>query len=175
MKVLQYYLKDDGVYPNNKLPVILYKRALKLPLFFAARQIKKLFQQHNWTNNWRNGIYTYHHYHSNTHEVMAVIKGQTTLLLGGDKGRKIKIEKGDVILIPAGVAHKNLGKEKDVICIGGYPQGKDFDMNYGREGERPQADKRIAKVRILKYDPVSGEHNPLNKIWRKKAQPKEAV
>lgn len=172
MKVLQYYLKDDGVFPNNKLPVILYKRALKLPLFFTGMQVRKLFQKHHWTNNWRNGIYTYHHYHSNTHEVMAVIKGQTTLLLGGDKGRKVKIEKGDVILIPAGVAHKNLGKEKDVICIGGYPQGKDFDMNYGREGERPQTDKRIAKVKIPRYDPVSGEQGPLHKVWRKKSQPK---
>src|SRR6185436_9974733 len=114
MKLLQYYLKDDGVFPNSELPVLLYKRALKIPLFFAALLIKKLLQKHHYTNNWRNGIYTYHHYHSNTHEVMAVIKGQTTLLLGGDKGRKVKIEKGDVILIPAGVAHKNLGKEKDV-------------------------------------------------------------
>ena len=28
---------------------------------------------------------------------MAVIKRQTTLLLGGDKGRRIKIEKGDLL------------------------------------------------------------------------------
>jgi uncharacterized protein YjlB len=168
MKLLQYYLKDDGVFPNSELPVLLYKRALKIPLFFAALQVKKLLQKHHYTNNWRNGIYTYHHYHSNTHEVMAVIKGHTTLLLGGDKGRKVKIEKGDVILIPAGVAHKNLGKEKDVICIGGYPQGRDYNMNYGKKEERPDADEKIAKVKIPRYDPVTGQRDPMNTIWKKK-------
>lgn len=173
MKLYQYYLKGDGVFPNSELPVLLYKQALNPPLFFPALQIKKLFQKHHWTNNWRNGVYTYHHYHSNTHEVMAVIKGQTTLLLGGDKGRKVKIEKGDVLLIPAGVAHKNLGKEKDVICIGGYPKGKGYDMNYGKEEERPVADEKIAKVKVPRYDPVTGESKPLNEIW-KREQPKSA-
>jgi uncharacterized protein YjlB len=55
---------------------------------------------------------------------MAVIKGHTTLLLGGENGKQISIQKGDIIVIPAGVAHKNRGNMKDVICVGGYPDGK---------------------------------------------------
>jgi len=167
MKVLQYFLKGDERFPNNNLPVLLYKKAIHLPLLFKGRFAKMLFTKHHWTNNWRNGIYTFDHYHSNTHEVMAVIKGATTLLLGGENGIHLKIEKGDVIIIPAGVAHCNLEKEKDVICIGGYPGGKDFDMNYGKPGERPAADERIAQVKIPRFDPVTGKSDPLNMIWKK--------
>ena len=129
-----------------------------------------MFAKHHWTNNWRNGVYTYHHYHSNTHEVMAVIRGVTTLLLGGENGIHLKVEKGDVIVIPAGVAHRNLGKEKDIICIGGYPGGKDYDMNYGKPEERPVADKRIAQVKIPRFDPVTGKSDPLHLVWNKHAE-----
>ena len=108
MKLLQYILKDNGGFPNRRLPVLLYKRAFDLPILFKGRFVKKLFAKHRWTNHWRNGVYTYHHYHSNTHEVMAVIKGATKLQLGGEKGIRLKIEKGYVILIQTGVAHINL-------------------------------------------------------------------
>lgn len=167
MKVLQYFVKDDGHFPNSDLPVLVYKKAIRLPLFFKGRWVKKLFSDHHWTNNWRNGIYTFHHYHSNTHEVMAVIKGKTKLQLGGDKGITINLVQGDVLLIPAGVAHKNLQKEKDVTCIGGYPNGKDYDMNYGKKEERPAADKRITKLSLPSFDPVTGNKDPLTRIWTK--------
>jgi uncharacterized protein YjlB len=163
-KIREYLLNDNGVFPNSKLPVLHYLKVLQLPSLFPARHIKKLFQKNGWTNNWRNGIYTYNHYHSVTHEAMGVIKGQTTLLIGGDNGKEITIEKGDVIIIPAGVAHKNLGKEKDVICIGGYPGGRDFDMNYGKAGERPQTDCNIALLPVPETDPVYGSEG-LVKIW----------
>ncbi len=170
MRLLQYFLKDDGKFPNSQLPVLIYKKAIMLPWFFRGRKVKKLFRAHHWTNNWRNGIYTYQHYHSNTHEVMAVIRGATVLRLGGEQGITVKIEKGDVILIPAGVAHRNMQKEKDVICIGGYPRGRNFDMMYGKKDERPAADERIAKVKVPGFDPVTGKKDPMNTIWKKHAE-----
>jgi uncharacterized protein YjlB len=155
-KVKEYLFKDDGIFPNSKLPVLHYLKVLKLPFLFRASHVRHLFRSNGWTNNWRNGIYTYQHYHSITHEAMGVIKGKTTLLLGGDHGEEVAIEEGDVIIIPAGVAHKNLGRQDDVICIGGYPKGRDFDMNYGRPGERPRTDKNIANLPLPKSDPVYG-------------------
>ncbi len=163
-KIREYVLNDNGIFPNSKLPVLHYLQVLELPFFFPAAKIKSLFQKNGWTNNWRNGIYTYNHYHSVTHEAMAVIKGSTTLLLGGDDGQKVRISKGDVIIIPAGVAHRNLGREKDVICVGGYPEGKDFDMNYGNVGERPKTDHIIAALPIPATDPFYG-NGGLTKIW----------
>jgi uncharacterized protein YjlB len=169
MKRQLHYLtvKPNAVFPNNtNLPVLHYIRVLNVKLFFAGFRIRQLFRRNGWTNNWKAGIFEYDHYHSNTHEAMAVIKGKTTLLLGGKGGKKLEIAAGDVVIIPAGVAHCNLGKENDVVCIGGYPQGKDFDMKYGHAGERPQADRNIERLGIPQKDPVFGNSDGLIKLWK---------
>jgi uncharacterized protein YjlB len=160
-----YYLQDDGIFPNSHLPVLLYKGVLNFPPLFTTRYIKNLFKSKNWMNTWKNGIFGYHHYHSITHEVLGVYKGKALLLLGGEKGVEVVVEKGDVLIIPAGVAHKNLNPENSVKCIGAYPDGKDYDMNYGKEGERPQADKNIRKVKIPSNDPIYGENGGIKKFW----------
>lgn len=54
---------------------------------------------------------TENHYHSTTHEVIGVNKGQVTLKIGGKEGRFFTIKSGDVILIPAGVGHFSLSNE----------------------------------------------------------------
>jgi len=64
--------------------------------------------------------------------VLGVCKGEPLLQLGGENGISLFIQQGDVLIIPAGVAHKNLGKENDLICVGAYPDGRDYDMNYGK-------------------------------------------
>jgi len=112
----QYFVKDDGFFPNNHLPILYYPKVLHLPKLFPAVAVKKLFRQNNWTNNWKQGIYTYHHYHSITHEVLGICKGETLLQLGGEKGIILFVERGDVLVIPAGVVHINLGEEDDVVC-----------------------------------------------------------
>ena len=165
--VLKFYLKDDGRFPNNKtLPVLLYRHALKLPSFFAANYVTKLFKNNNWTNSWKAGIFDYQHYHSVTHEVLGVYRGSTTILLGGTKGIKIVLEAGDVLVIPAGVAHKNVTPEKIFKCVGAYPEGMEYDIMYGKVEERPKADKNIKNVPLPLTDPVDGEHGPIKRCWK---------
>lgn len=162
----KYYLKDNGKFPNSTLPVLLYKRVFHLPLIMAGWYIKKIFKKNNWTNAWRGGIYNYHHYHSNTHEVLGVYKGKTTVLLGGENGVKANIVRGDVLIIPAGVAHKNLKPNNDFKCVGAYPEGKKFDMNYGWKGERPQADENIKQVPLPLQDPILGLEGEMKNYWK---------
>lgn len=162
-------LVDDGIFPNSDLPVLLYRKAVHVPLLFPARCFKRLFRSNNWTNTWTNGIFTFHHYHSNTHEVLGVYKGRTKLQLGGDNGVEITVSKGDVIVIPAGVAHKNLGKETQVMVVGAYPEGKSYDMHVGKSGERPQADQNIFMVPIPQTDPLQGRRGSLVRIWSEAA------
>lgn len=166
METLTYLLKDNGVFPNSRMPVIHYKQAIDLPFFRPAHTMEKLFSENGWTNNWDYGIYTYHHYHSNTHEVIGVYKGKSVILLGGENGKLIVIQKGDVLVIPAGVAHKNVGKEDDAMCIGGYPGGAEFDLQLGNPGERPATDRNIAEVPFPETDPVYGTGEGLTELWK---------
>ena len=160
-----FELNDGEVFPNNHLPILLYKGVLNLPVLFPATHVINLFKKNNWYNAWIGGIFNYHHYHSNTHEVLGIYGGSTTLLLKGEDGLKITVKKGDVLIIPAGVAQKNLGDKNAVKCIGAYPFGSAFDMNYGKPGERPRTDKNIAAVPIPSFDPVYGTDRGLSKIW----------
>jgi len=69
---------DSGNFPGNRLPVILYKGVLRLPILFKAFYIKKRFARNRWTNAWNGGVFTYSHYHSATHEVLGFFEGSTT-------------------------------------------------------------------------------------------------
>jgi len=145
---------------------LLYVKVLDIPTLFPARTVKGIFNTNNWRNSWYSGIYTFHHYHSITHEVMGVCKGKTTLMLGGEEGTLLTISKGDVLIIPAGVAHKNMQREKDVMCVGAYPDGRDYDIKKGLRTERPEADLHIAMLELPKADPVFGSHGELQRFWK---------
>lgn len=160
-----FYLRDTGVFPNSPLPAVLYRAALDLPPLFKGLYIKQLFAKNHWTNSWDSGVFTYDHYHSTSHEVLGFFKGNTFLQLGGDKGQRLTVTTGDVLIIPAGVAHKNLGREHQVGCIGAYPDGRPFDINTGKPGERPAADHRIAQLPIPEYDPIYGISEGLPMVW----------
>lgn len=161
VNIQQFNLHDDALFPNSRLPVLLYKSVLDIPLIASAIHVKNCFEKNGWYNSWDAGIFQYHHYHS---EVLGIYSGKPTLQLGGEKGMMVKIEKGDVLIIPAGVAHKNLGEENDVGVVGAYPDGRDYDMNYGKPGERPQTDENISQVPLPNKDPVGLEAG-IMKLW----------
>lgn len=163
---LPFHVPDNGIFPNSRYPVLIYKKAVAIPFLFPARAIKHLFRENGWTNNWVAGIFDFNHYHSNTHEAIGVIRGKTMLQLGGDNGVRLQIEAGDIIIIPAGVAHKNLGRAKDIECVGGYPGGVSYDMNFGHDGERPGTDKNIAAVPIPGSDPLTGKDESFHFFWQ---------
>jgi uncharacterized protein YjlB len=169
VKIFQFLIKQNGFFPNNAaLPVLLYKAALHLPEEDKEEIVKEVFQQNGWGNNWVDGIYSYHHYHSTAHEVLGVIEGTCTVLLGGDRGIKQKLQEGDVLVLPAGVAHKNIESSDDFTCVGAYPKDADYDMNYGKEEEHPGVDENIRKVPVPDTDPLYGKEGPLLDNWRKK-------
>jgi len=163
--VVSLLFQDDGLIPNSRFPLLIYQGALKLAGSDPAGAFEELFGANGWIGSWRNGIYTYHHYHSTAHEVLGVFRGSATVQFGGERGSKSKVHQGDVIIIPAGVSHKNLGASSDFGVVGAYPEGQDYDMNYGRPQERPSADENIAQISIPETDPVYGAHGPLLKNW----------
>jgi|SRR5688572_875383 len=156
--------EDDGKIPNNRLPLLLYRDVL--PKGTKANDVQKQFAKNNWTNSWDNGVYSFHHYHSTSHEVLGIYRGNAQLQLGGEKGKKISVKAGDVIVIPAGVGHKNLRSSDDFGVVGAYPDGRTWDVLKGEPGERPNADKNIAALPIPDSDPLLGTSDGLRRLWQ---------
>jgi len=168
-RVITRVLKDTGSIPNSQLPVLIYPGALNLPKDDPAAAIEALIHANNWGNDWRNGIFSYHHYHSTAHEALLVFGGSAKVQLGGENGVIETIGAGDVIIIPAGVGHKNLGSSSDFHVVGAYPPNQNVDMNYGKAGERPRVDDNIARLALPATDPVFGKTGPLLDHWRTKS------
>lgn len=161
MTDIQYlFFQDDGSIPNNpELPAVVYKKALE------PSMMKDIFRQHKWSNSWTNGVLQEHHYHSNTHEVLGVTKGRARLLLGGEEGKAVEVGCGDVLVLPAGTGHKCLESYEGFTVIGAYPNGRDYNMKYGKPDERPSALEEIKQVPFPETDPVFGEDGPLLEKW----------
>jgi len=165
-KVLSEILEDDGTFPNSpEFPLLIYRDAIQFNQGDPASTAGRIFHSNNWTNSWRNGIYSFHHYHSTAHEVLGVYSGSARVQLGGPNGITGKVSTGDVIVIPAGVSHKNIGSSNDFRCVGAYANGQSWDMNYGKDDERPQADENITKVQAPTADPIFGKNGPLLEQW----------
>jgi uncharacterized protein YjlB len=165
-EVIHRTLADDGTFPNNaQLPLLVYKGALRLPEQGPASAIESLLAVHGWGGSWRNGVYRFHHYHSTAHEVLGVYSGTAQVQFGGPDGIVLTVGRGDVVIIPAGVSHKNVGASASFRVVGAYPHGQRPDMNEGRAGERPAADERIARVPRPQADPVYGKGGPLDEHW----------
>jgi uncharacterized protein YjlB len=166
-RVLTFLLQDDGMIPNSKRPLLVYEQALKLPARDPEAVFEELFAANSWSGSWVNGIYSFHHHHSTAHEVLGCFGGSATVQFGGPSGVTQKIHCGDVVIIPAGVAHKNLAASGDFGVVGAYPSGQRWDMCHGKPGERPRADENIARVPSPETDPVYGVDGPLLAHWRK--------
>jgi uncharacterized protein YjlB len=164
-KVISHILRDDGTFPNNeRLPLVVYQGRLSPGIDLAAR-FEALFSANGWPSAWRSSVFAYHHYHSTTHEVLGIFSGSGRVQFGGDDGVILEVQPGDVVIIPAGVAHKNMGEFGGFRCVGAYPQGQPRDIHYGQPGERPGTDGNIAQTPLPKADPAYGRTGPLSKLW----------
>ncbi|ANS76659.1 hypothetical protein AWM70_20470 [Paenibacillus yonginensis] len=154
--------KDDGVIPNHPhLPVLIYTGALES----NPQGAEALFNKHNWRNSWTNGVFDYHHYHSNAHEVLGVISGSAQLQIGGEQGERLELQAGDVIVLPAGTGHKKISASPDFRIAGAYPNGVEYNTRTGKPSDRPDALEEISRVPVPDMDPVYGKHGPLTRIW----------
>ena len=165
-RIVAHLLEDDGVYPNNtKLALMVYAGALPVALSHNPEAFEDLFRSRAWPPAWRYTVYDLHHYHSTAHEALGCFQGQASIQFGGPNGPVVEVNVGDAVVIPAGVAHKNLGDSGGFGMVGAYPEGQVPDMCYGKSGERPEADRNIEMVSMPQMDPVTGPSGGLLKEW----------
>ncbi|KAJ5247523.1 RmlC-like cupin domain-containing protein [Penicillium chermesinum] len=113
-------------------------------------------------------MYSQTHFHSTTHEVLAVVAGRAKLCFGGEgnPGRfEPTVKRGDLIIVPAGVGHRLLRDEGDEAfqMVGSYPHNKEWDMCYGRPGEEEKV-QQISQLPWFDQDPLYGENGPALRV-----------
>jgi len=115
--------------------------------------------------DWRDGIFSFHHFHSITHEALGIVTGRATVMLGGPSGESFEVERGDVLVLPAGTGHRNQGSSGDLLVIGAYPSGMPWDLRRGDPTEHDEVIANIRAVPLPEADPVEGEQGPLTELW----------
>lgn len=155
-------LSRNGWMPNNeRLPVLLYRRALHADDLAAA--MEAVFTGNGWPPQWRNGVYPFHHFHSTAHEVLGFAAGSAKLVLGGERGHTLTVEAGDVALLPAGTGHCRIQADSHFLVIGAYPPGQQWDIC--RAAPDASALKRMSTLPFPKSDPVGGVAGEVTHAW----------
>ncbi|TDM03612.1 cupin domain-containing protein [Macrococcus carouselicus] len=143
--------------PNHMiLPVIVYSDVTENPA--------DLFKRNNWHQVWENGVFDYHHFHPNAHEVLGVKSGEAELLIGGENGQTLTVSKGNVLLLPAGYGHKRLSQSADFKIVGAYPAEDKVDTETGY-ADIKEVNSAINHVALPETDPVEGATGPVFKEW----------
>jgi len=167
--VLTFRFGAAGNFPNNpRLPVVIYQGLRDVPEGGGedfAVWLEQTWPKHGWNAAWRWGVYEFPHYHSTAHEILGVYRGHATLRLGHTAGQSVEVGVGDVLILPAGTAHQNLGSSARFQVVGGYPDRQVADLMRGEASDRPAADERIARVALPSADPLTGNIGPLVREW----------
>lgn len=165
LTVSKHQIPAHNLIPNTSIqnkPLLIYHSAFEPSCASASAIESHLDSVGAVTPQWRYTMYPVTHFHSNTHEVLCVSNGRAKLCFGGEEndGRvEPVVEKGDVMIVPAGVAHRLLDDQGGFEMVGSYPPGKPWDMCYGMEGEEHKVDG-IKALRWFSKDPIFGDQGP---------------
>ncbi len=133
LKVMKYQIPSHGLVPNTSIqnkPLMIYKST-----FGSAINASQMESHLNLigvvTPQWRYTMYSFDHFHSTSHEVLCIASGKAKLCFGHEENpKKVEqvLEKGDVIVMPAGVSHRLLEDlQGGFQMVGCYPVGSNWD------------------------------------------------
>lgn len=169
-RALTFRFRDDDETPNNRLPLVVYRNAVARPdAYDPAAVFEDIFAKHGWQDSWRDGIYPFNHFHTQTHEVLGFARGHVRIQFGGTRGRTIELRAGDVAVLPAGTGHRRRSASRGLLVVGAYPaNGGEYDEPKPKDVDHGYTVASIRKVKQPRQDPVYGAKGPLLSLWRKR-------
>ncbi|KAK4504197.1 hypothetical protein PRZ48_005113 [Zasmidium cellare] len=172
-----YWTNPTPHSPNSKLPVLVYRNVL--PPDHSVESTSKAFEDNQWV---KGGVFKHvpiAHYHANTHECYAAIRGSTRWGFGSlygvgplddqSTGITFDMKAGDIAVHAAGVAHKNVESSEDYEYVGLYPKdAPHWNNNYCNDDPvvtklKAEAAKQVS---FPDHDPIYGLDGPLPRIWK---------
>jgi uncharacterized protein YjlB len=166
LRVIAHHLAPGGAIPNHpRWPLLVYPGAVAIGGADPAVAFESLFDRNRWPAAWRNGVFPFHHFHSNAHEALGVYSGEVTVQFGGDSGIVVTARPGDVIVLPAGTGHKKLSSRGALGVVGAYPAGEHPDMCRPPISNSQRSTDAVALVPLPECDPVYGAGGPLFSHW----------
>ncbi|OTB04737.1 hypothetical protein M426DRAFT_58130 [Hypoxylon sp. CI-4A] len=174
LRVSRHSIQAHNLIPNTSIqnkPLLHYHGAFPPSTLTASAIESHLTSVGVVEPQWRFTMYSTTHFHSNTHEVLCISQGKAKLCFGGeDNPGKVEaeveaeVEKGDVLVLPAGVGHRLLEDQTGGFeMVGSYPKGYNWDMCYGKKGEETKVQK-IEKLPWFEKDPIYGDKGPVLEI-----------
>ncbi len=140
-----WHAPPGGAIPNHPRYAVL--------IYHGIADARERFAAHGWGGTWVDGVFDFHHFHSTSHEALAILDGSATLELGGPQGEAFEVAAGDVLVLPAGTGHRRA--RGTITVLGAYPAGQeDYDLLREADGA---ARERIAALPAPPEDPVGGD------------------
>ena len=158
MELETWIAPPGGRIPNHPRFGVLVYRGVEAAAA-GADAARACFAAHGWGGSWVDGVFDFHHFHSTSHEVLAVVAGRATLELGGPQGEAFEVAAGDVVVLPAGTGHRRAVADGSFTVVGAYPAGQErYDLLRGDDpAEVEAARERIAALGAPPEDPVGGD------------------
>jgi uncharacterized protein YjlB len=165
-RVIAHRLAPAGAIPNHpRWPLLVYPGAVAIEVDDPAVAFEALFDRNRWPPAWRNGVFPFHHFHSNAHEALGVYSGEVTVQFGGEGGAVLTARPGDVIVLPAGTGHKKVSSRGSLGIVGAYPSGQHPDMRTPLLSNARRSAEAVTHVPLPECDPVYGASGPLFTHW----------
>src|SRR5690554_474405 len=95
MNISRVRIAVDKPFPSNEIELRLYQSVFNETQKELNSKFSKLFIDNGWSVPWVNGVYAFHHFHAEAHEVLGCAAGWVIVQMGGPNGPEIRLEAGD--------------------------------------------------------------------------------
>ena len=146
----RYFTADDWI-PNNPRFPVTYMRISQVATADIATVSERL-SQHGWQVQWQAAPFSFRHFHSTSHLLLTVIRGEGVMSIGGAQGKLQALTPGDVLILPAGTGQQLVSGSDDFQVLAAYPEEQCWDIC--RSAISATAVRRIASLSLPNHWPL---------------------